>query len=417
MNINHDQEEIDPKLAERFSRLQVTPPRDTDRATAGRAAFLSQARNLAQKNPPTVPVSPPPRVRLIEWMQSIPSTFTRKERQPMFTKVMAVIIAVVLVFSGAAVTAYASQASLPTDALYGVKTFGENIRISLAPQADSKLGLALEFTQRRVDEMAALNQLGMTIPAHVASQYQEQVEYTLRLAAGLSDDDITPALEQIHSRLQEQLRTLDQLHQANPGDPALNQAREQLRQQLHLVETGLQDPQQFREQMRLRERLVQQTQAPSRTEAPDPTLIPGAANNNANGNGNGNLNGNENGNANGNMNGNGNEDANGNMNGNGNEDANGNGNGNEDADDNMNGNGNGNGNDDSGHDDGAGGDGNVNDDDHSGNGNDGGGGNDNDHGDDKGGSGGGNDNDHDDDKGGGGGGNDNDNGGSGGGHG
>jgi hypothetical protein len=178
MNINHDHDDLDPKLAERFSKLRVVPAREPERATAGRLAFLKQGRELATKNPPTVPVSPTPRGRPTLWMRTISEYFTQKEIQPMFTKVMAVLIAAVLVFSGAAATAYASQASLPTDALYGVKTFGENIRISLAPEADRKLGLALEFTQRRVDEMAAVNQLGLIIPAHVAAQYREQVEYT-----------------------------------------------------------------------------------------------------------------------------------------------------------------------------------------------------------------------------------------------
>jgi uncharacterized membrane protein YgcG len=328
MNINRDHDDLDPKLAERFHKLRVIPPRNPERTTAGRAAFLSQARDLALKSPPPVPVSPSPGERLILWMRAIPEFFTRKEIQPMFTKVMAVLIAAVLVFGGAAATAYASQASLPTDALYGVKTFGENIRISLAPQADDKLGLALEFSQRRVDEMAALNQLNMNIPEHVATQYQEQVEYTLRLAAGLPDNQIIPALEQVRTRLQEQLRTMDQLHQANQDDPELIRAREQLREQLRLAEDGLQDPQRFREQVRERERQRLQTQKPASTDEPSATVAPGSGNTNsnananqnanANGNTNGNLNRNENGNANSNMNGNGNENANGNMNGNGN---------------------------------------------------------------------------------------------------
>jgi len=386
MNIDHDHDNLDPKLAERFNKLRAVPARDPERGTAGRAAFLRQARDLAKENPPPAPVSPSPGERLILWMRTIPKLFTKKEIQPMFTKVMAVLIAAVLVFGGAAATAYASQASLPTDALYGVKTFRENLQLRMAPQADDKLGLALEFAQRRVDEMEALNQLGMTIPAYAAAQYREQVEYTLRLAAGLSDDQISPALEQIRTRLQEQLRTLEKLHLANPDNPALIQAREQLREQLRLAEAGLQDPQQFRLQVRARERLVQQTQAPSETEAPNPTITPGAGsgNANANGNTNGNLNGNMNGNANGNMNGNGNENGNGDMNGNGN------GNGNDNGDDHG-----GNGND-----DGTGGNGN-------GNGNE----NDNDNG------GGGNGNDNDNDNGGGGNDNDNGNGGNGNGNG
>ena len=395
MNINHDHDDLDPLLAQRFSKLRVIPARNPERATAGRLAFLKQGRELAQKNPPTVPVSPASRKHPKGWMPSISEYFTRKQMRPVFTKVMAAFIAIVLVFGGAAVTAYASQGSLPTDALYGVKTFGEDLQLRMAPHSDDKLGLALEFAQRRVDEMAALNRLGMIIPEHAATQYQEQVEYTLRLAAGLSDEHITAALILIRIRLQEQLSTLDQLSKANPNDAALIRAREELRDQLQFVEAGLQDPQQYRVQMLARERQAQETQAPFATEAPDdPMVTPEGGNNNANinGNTNGNLAGNENGNE--NMNGNGNEDANSNVTDNDND-----GNGNDGNSNDGNGNGN---------DDDHGGNGNDNDDDKSGNGNDnrgngndnGGDGNDNDNG----GSGNGNGRN----------GNDNDNGGNGG---
>jgi Domain of unknown function (DUF5667) len=366
MNINHEPDELDPLLASRFSKLRVVPARNPERAAAGRLAFLNQGRELAQKNPPTVPVSPASRARLKIWMPTASGSFSRRQTRPMFTKVMAVLIAMVLVFSGAAATAYASQSSLPTDTLYGVKTFGENLQLRIAPKSDDKLGLALEFAQRRVDEMAALSQLGLTIPVHAATQYQEQVEYALQLAAGLSDLEIVPALEQIRTRLQEQLNTLEQLSQANPNDHALILARDLLREQLRLAEAGRQDPQQFRTQMQTRERLVQQTLTPLETEEPDPTMTPGAnnSNTNANGNTNGSVSGNENGNTNDDLNGNDNEDANSNGNGddhggnandddrggNGNENDNGNGgshngNGNDnDNDHNGNGNGNGNGN-------------------------------------------------------------------------
>lgn len=295
----------------------------------------------------------------------------------MFTKIMAVVIAAVLVFGGFAITAYASEGSLPNDALYGVKTFGENVRLSLASNSDDKLGLALEFTQRRIEEIAALNGLGLEIPVHVAAQYQEQVEYTLRLATGLTDEQITPGLERVRTQLQEQLQRLEQLCQSSPNDPALIQVRDRLREQLRLVEDGLSDPQQFRNQIRARE---QQGPIPPVTVPPGPTVTQPAGLPN----GNTNLNGNMNANLNGNENANTNEGANGNEFGNNNENANGNGNNNDDGNSNS-------------------------DDDHSGNGNDndnGGNGNDNDNDNDKGGNGnGGNENDN-----GGNGGNDNDNG-------
>ncbi len=337
MSIDHDHNDLDPKMAERFAKLRNIPPRDGKRTADGRAAFLTQARELAQKNLRPAPVSPAPRNRHILWTHTIAEAFKRKELNPMFTKIMAVLIAATLVFGGAAATAYASQASLPNDALYGVKTFGENLRLSLAPQPNAKLGIALEIAQRRVQEMAALSEMDIEIPVHLASQYQEQVEYAL-IAAEMPDDEIVPALEQVRTKLQEQLRIMEQLHQAQPEDPALVQAREQLRnmeqlhqaqpedpalvqareqvrimeqlhqaqsenpalvqareqlrQQLRLVELGLVDPLQYRAQIRHRQQFGF---GPAPTEPPGPMVTPpvpgnqaGPGNENANSNGNGN---------------------------------------------------------------------------------------------------------------------------------
>jgi uncharacterized membrane protein YgcG len=400
MNTDRNLTDLDPELAERFAKLREISPRDPKRTSDGRAAYLLHARELMQKKPQPAPISREPQNRLILWTNTLSQAFRIKEMPQMFTKVMAVVIAAVLLFGGFAATAYASQASLPNDALYGVKTFGENVRLSLASQGDDKLGLALEFAQRRVEEIAALKELGIEIPPHVAAQYQEQVEYTLRLAAGLPDEQIVPGLERVRTRLQEQLQRLDQLSQVNPNDPALIQARDRVREQLRLVDDGLGDPQQFRERIRTRE---QQGPIPSATEQPGPTVTPPAGNQNANTNSNNNANGN--GNENTNSNGNGNENANGNQNGNENMNGNnagfGDGNGNSNDD-----NGNDNVNDDggNGNDDGGGGNGNDNGGGGNGNGDDGGGGNDN------GGSGGGNDNGGDgngNDNGGGGNGNEN----------
>lgn len=241
----------------------------------------------------------------------------------MFTKIMAVLIAAVLVFGGAAATAYASQASLPNDALYGVKTFGENLRLSLAPQPNAKLGIALEIAQRRVQEMAALSEMDIEIPVHLASQYQEQVEYALRVAAEMPDDELIPALLQIQTQLQEQLRIMEQFHQAQSENPVLVQAREQLRYQLRLVELGLVDPLQFRAQIRHRQQFGF---GPAPTEPPGPMVTPpapanqfGPGNENANSNGNQIQNGNSPGNADNNGNGN-NDQSNGNGDDNGKDD-------------------------------------------------------------------------------------------------
>ena len=88
----------------------------------------------------------------------------------MYTKLMAVLIALVLVFGGAAATASAAQESLPTDALYSVKTLGESVALGLSVSPAEKLEKALDHTQWRVKEMAALTKMGVTIPENVKTE-------------------------------------------------------------------------------------------------------------------------------------------------------------------------------------------------------------------------------------------------------
>ncbi|HEX3096021.1 MAG TPA: DUF5667 domain-containing protein, partial [Patescibacteria group bacterium] len=53
-------------------------------------------------------------------------------------------------------TAYASADALPGDTLYNVKRTVEDARVVLAPTADSKLQLQLEFAQKRLQELETL---------------------------------------------------------------------------------------------------------------------------------------------------------------------------------------------------------------------------------------------------------------------
>ena len=66
----------------------------------------------------------------------------------------------VLVFGGVSATAYASQFSLPGDALYPVKTSLEQTQLGLSLNAARQAELQLEFAQRRLDEVAALIEEG-----------------------------------------------------------------------------------------------------------------------------------------------------------------------------------------------------------------------------------------------------------------
>ncbi len=189
----------------------------------------------------------------------------------MFTKLIAVLIAAVMVFGGAAATASAAQNSLPVDALYPLKTLRESVELGLTVSPADKLEKALEHLQQRVDEMAALSKMGADIPEQLAEGYAEQVEYTLRLASKMSDAELTQALEGIQVSLHEQLDVVTGLLAARPQDQEMAGVAEQLGRYAGLVELGLSQPQMFREGLAA---LLQGSEDPSSTQDPSVTEEP-----------------------------------------------------------------------------------------------------------------------------------------------
>jgi hypothetical protein len=83
---------------------------------------------------------------------------------PMLNTLIAMIVTITIVFGGAGATVYAAQGSLPDELLYTVKTWSEDARLSLVGSAQDKLGLTLDFTDRRVAEVARLQAAGKPIP-------------------------------------------------------------------------------------------------------------------------------------------------------------------------------------------------------------------------------------------------------------
>jgi hypothetical protein len=195
----------------------------------------------------------------------------------MFSKILAVFIAFVMVFGGAAATAYAAQSSLPTDALYPVKTLGESVAIGLSVSSATRLEKALGQAQHRVDEMAKLAASGVAVPEQVGVDYSGRVEYSLRLAAKLPDNQLSKVLEKTQQSLQKQLSTVEQLRLARPDDAQLARVETRLREHLSLAALGLSNPQMFRERLAARLQGIQgpsSTQDPSATEPPASTETP-----------------------------------------------------------------------------------------------------------------------------------------------
>ena len=81
----------------------------------------------------------------------------------------AIIIAILLAVSAlGGGTVYASQDSLPGDALYPVKLGTEQARLVLTPSDAAKVGLQLTFANSRLEEMSALVEKGKPEKVNIA---------------------------------------------------------------------------------------------------------------------------------------------------------------------------------------------------------------------------------------------------------
>lgn len=232
--------ERDARVKEHLESLRKLPPREPQAAERGRAAFLAQAQDLAQS------VSKQQKRRLGYWSIFSNKPFQRKERFSMFTTLVSIITVLVIALGGTGATVYAAQGSLPGDSLYQLKIQSEDLRLQWENNAMSKIELALQFANRRVEEIQAMLKKGQPFPESVPLRLQNQLDTAFRLASGLDEDNLGSALTMIRQTLEQQERIMVQLQEGANENPILLRVRDQLRTRLSWVEEGQTDPVTFR---------------------------------------------------------------------------------------------------------------------------------------------------------------------------
>jgi hypothetical protein len=148
---------LETQLKGKLELLRPTPERDPQSVSKGRERFLMELDAIPEFGSSS----------RLSWLtglfksksnQSKKNKMRPRNQKFALTTVMAVVIVVVMLFSGASATAYASQSALPGDALYPVKTTLEQTRIALARDAYFRAQLHLQFAQIRIDEIVELLQ-------------------------------------------------------------------------------------------------------------------------------------------------------------------------------------------------------------------------------------------------------------------
>ena len=145
----------------------------------------------------------------------------RKQPGLVFKGMMAIVIAMVVFFSGTGLTVFASQNSLPNQSLYQLKLISEDVIISLAGSPQIQIAHSLNFADRRLEEISALMNRGETIPEFIVDRMQNELNLAITLAASLGDHQMLQELDQIHLRIQTQLQTVNTLMEnSTTGSPS-----------------------------------------------------------------------------------------------------------------------------------------------------------------------------------------------------
>jgi hypothetical protein len=239
---------LDSHLEDWFAVLRPIPPRNEQTAMLGREKFLAQARSLSKT------VSKTSDLRHRGWIDLIRYLIHNKEYSPMTLTVTSIVLVLSLLMGGAGVTVYAAQDSLPSQALYEVKTLSEDVATYLPISDAEKIELELNYASRRVNEINRMAMLDLDPPESVITRLEKHLDQVISLALNTREKDMMRMLLKIRERLVDQEKTLRQTLQSGP---AIERAREAIQTRLQWAEFGLNDPGKFREQARLQNRYSQ----------------------------------------------------------------------------------------------------------------------------------------------------------------
>jgi hypothetical protein len=250
MNQKH---ELDPRLSRQLAVLEFIPERNPENAVSGRAAFLKEAQNLVNA---VIPSAQPRHNRWIYALQSI-FIIRKMAQSSMFSAFATIMLIVALLLGGGGVTVAAAQTSQPDQALYGLKVWSEDVRLGLSTDPLSDYRLALEYANRRSEEIRLMLEEGAVPPEAVQARYETQVEQAIQFAVNLPDAQVVQALLQIQTRLETQQQAFLQLQQNNSPDTnaVLRWVQQMLQERLKWVEEGLENPGNLRDQQNLRDQL------------------------------------------------------------------------------------------------------------------------------------------------------------------
>src|SRR3989344_974710 len=125
---------------------------------------------------------------------------------------IAAALALLFIFSGG--ISYAAESALPGDALYGVKTKGnEPVKVALASGAEAKANVQMELAERRIDEAATLaseNRLDAKTQDQLAAAFETHAQSATDEVSSIDEND-SSAVAELTSRFETRLAAHEEI--------------------------------------------------------------------------------------------------------------------------------------------------------------------------------------------------------------
>ncbi len=228
--------------------LRPTPPLDPQVASEAKKAFLLQGENLRKA------INLQPGEEVAWQVIKKHDIFWMLRQKPVMKSLVTLLLVFVFILASSSVTVYASQSSLPGQPLYAVKSWSEDVRLSLSSSPNAKLSLTLNLTNRRLEEISVLLAGGKKVNSQTTDRFQRELEDALQLAAQLDDIQMQHALGDIKSQAEKQGLSIQELIRKLPpqANPAMLKLQERLEEQVQLSSVGETNPKEFRVQVQER---------------------------------------------------------------------------------------------------------------------------------------------------------------------
>jgi hypothetical protein len=159
------------EIAARMPSAEVTPSPE----------FVQRARNrLREVTRPSMDDKPGPVDRL-NWLRPLAS-------RPRLALASALIV-LVLILGAGSTAVYASQGSLPGDALYGVKTTVEDVKLALTRSHEARASTHLDLAGRRTEEVLAQSASGRYISTKALESIGQETDDAIKEMAEMKPQD------------------------------------------------------------------------------------------------------------------------------------------------------------------------------------------------------------------------------------